>query len=229
MLTLRRSDARGRANLGWLESRHTFSFGEYHDPAHMGYRSLRVINDDRVAPSMGFGTHPHRDMEILSYVLSGSLEHKDDLGNGRVLRAGDLQYMAAGTGVRHSEFNPSTTEPVHFLQIWIVPDRRGAPPAYADRAVGDMQGLGLLASGDGRAGSMRINQDADIWLARLATGAGVTHSLAAGRGAWVHVATGKISVNGTALEAGDAVSVEGPAAIALGGVEDSQVLLFDLA
>ena len=183
MMTLRKANERGHADHGWLNSYHTFSFANYHDPRHMGFRSLRVINDDIVAPGAGFGEHPHRDMEIITYVLSGALEHKDSMGNGRIIRAGDVQYMAAGTGVQHSEYNPSATEPVHLLQIWIIPDRKGAKPAYADRSFADAPSgaLTLIASQDGRADSMRINQDADVWLGKLSAGQQLDQTLRPGQ------------------------------------------------
>ena len=230
MITLRPATARGHADHGWLDSRHTFSFAEYHDPAWMGFRSLRVINDDRVAPGMGFGTHPHRDMEIISYVLSGELEHKDSMGNGRIIRAGEVQYMAAGTGVKHSEFNHSRTDEVHFLQIWIEPDRKGLPPRYADRTLGDMpkSSFQLVASKEGRAGSFAINQDADFWIGRFEKGDRATHLLKPRRHAWVHVAEGSIRMGDVSLSAGDAVAISGEAFPELHAQGDAQVLLFDL-
>ena len=229
-MKIRRSKERGHAELGWLDSYHTFSFSDYYDPEWMGFRSLRVINDDLILPGMGFGMHPHRDMEILTYVLSGSLEHKDSLGNGRVIRAGDLQYMAAGSGVQHSEFNPAKDEAVHLLQIWIQPERKGVPPTYADKSLRDVPPgvLALLASRDGRQGSMAINQDADLWLARLEPGQEVTHSLAANRHAWVHVAEGEVSLQGQILESGDAAAFSGKTGLKIEAKKPSQVLLFDL-
>lgn len=231
MMTIRRSAERGHANHGWLDARHTFSFADYHDPRWMGYRSLRVINDDRVQPGMGFGTHPHRDMEILTYILSGSLEHKDSLGNGRIIRTGELQYMSAGSGVLHSEFNPSRNEPVHLLQIWIRPDQAGVTPRYAEKSLVHQpaDALHLVASKSGRAESMAIHQDADLWLARLGSGSVVTHPLAVGRHAWLHVAEGAVTVNGESLSEGDALAMDGPAEIRLRADAASQVLLFDLA
>jgi hypothetical protein len=230
MINIRRSDERGHANHGWLDTYRTFSFADYHDPRWMGFRSLRVINDDRVMPGQGFGTHPHRDMEIITYVLSGSLAHQDSLGNGRVIRAGEVQYMAAGTGVQHSEFNPSDEEAAHFLQIWILPDRRGVAPRYAEKSLaGAAEGqLHLVASKTGRAGSIAIHQDADLWLARLAAGTRAAHPLAPGRHAWVHVAEGAATVNGQALAAGDAAAVSGETLLELAGTRPAQVLLFDL-
>lgn len=229
-MKIRRSKERGHAELGWLDSYHTFSFSDYYDPEWMGFRSLRVINDDLILPGMGFGMHPHRDMEILTYVLSGSLEHKDSLGNGRVIRAGDLQYMAAGSGVRHSEFNPARDEAVHLLQIWIQPERKGVPPTYADKSLRDVPPgvLALLASRDGRQGSMAINQDADLWLARLEPGQEVIHNLAANRHAWVHVAEGEVSLQGQILESGDAVAFSEKTDLKIEAIKPSQVLLFDL-
>ncbi len=231
MITIRRSDERGHAHHGWLESHHTFSFADYHDPRWMGFRSLRVINDDFVSPGMGFGTHPHRDMEIITYILSGSLEHKDSMGNGRVIRTGDIQYMAAGTGVQHSEFNPSREESVHLLQIWIQPDRKGVTPRYAEKSFQDAATgtLHLVASKSGREGSIEIHQDADLWLAKLRTGDRVSHPLAAGRNAWVHVAEGEVSLNGKSLGAGDAAAISEAATLDLVASQPAQVLLFDLS
>jgi len=196
----------------------------------MGYRSLRVINDDLVMPGNGFGTHPHRDMEIITYVLSGALEHKDSMGNGRTIRPGEVQYMAAGTGVQHSEFNPSDEEAVHLLQIWIQPDRKGATPRYAEKSMKDApEGkLNLITSKTGRDGSIAINQNADLWLAKLGEGNRVTHTLEAGRHAWLHVAEGEVSFNGKKLSGGDAVAIDEPGTIELSATKPSQVLLFDL-
>ena len=196
----------------------------------MGFGSLRVLNDDTISGGGGFGMHPHRDMEIITYVLSGALEHQDSMGNGRVIRPGEVQYMAAGTGVRHSEFNHSVTEPVHLLQIWIVPDRKGAKPAYAERSfAGAPTGrLHLIASKTGREGSIAINQDADVWLAKLATGESVEHRLAPGRQAWIHVAEGEVKVSGEVLRAGDAVALSGEPGFSLLAGKASQVLVFDL-
>lgn len=231
MMKIRKADARGHANHGWLDSHHTFSFADYHDPAWMGYRSLRVINDDRVAPGMGFGQHPHRDMEIITLVLAGSLQHEDSLGNGRVLQAGDLQYMSAGTGIRHSEFNPSPTEPVHFLQIWIQPDAKGVAPRYAEKSLAQAPAgrLHLVTSPTGRAGSLAVHQDADLWYARLQSGQEVRHAPAAQRHVWLHVAEGEVGVNGTQLAAGDAAAVSGGTELAIRADAPAQVLLFDLA
>ena len=228
--TIRRSGDRGHANHGWLESYHTFSFADYFDPRWMGFRSLRVINDDIVMPGGGFGTHPHRDMEIITYVLSGSLQHKDSMGNGRVIRAGDVQYMAAGTGVQHSEFNPAPDEAVHLLQIWIQPDQRGVKPRYAEQSfVTAAHGkLHLVASKTGRDGSIAIHQDADLWLAKLNAGDRVTHALATGRHAWVHVAEGEVMLNGERLGPGDAAAIDEAGVLELTGTQQAQVLLFDL-
>jgi len=230
MMKIRKAQDRGHANHGWLDTYHTFSFAGYYDPAHMGFRSLRVINDDTVAAGAGFGTHPHRDMEIITYVLSGAVEHKDSMGNGRVIKPGEFQYMAAGTGVQHSEFNPSPTEPGHFLQIWIQPDRKGAKPSYAEKSYAQAASgrLHLVASKVGRDGSIAINQDADVYLAKLTAGDKVSHPLQPGRAAWVHLAEGKAQVNGQQLQAGDAVALENEAQVEITGNSPAQVLLFDL-
>src|SRR2546421_11024163 len=196
MMKIRRANERGHAEHGWLDSYHPFSFADYYDPQWMGFRDLRVINDDLVMPGMGFGKHPHRDMEIISYVLSGAIEHKDSMGNGRVIHAGEFQYMAAGTGVQHSEFNPAKDEAVHLLQIWIQPDCKGVTPRYAERSLKDAPAgtLQLVTSKTGRDGSIAIHQDADLWLAKLEPGNRVTHKLAQGRQAWFHVAEGEVSL-----------------------------------
>ncbi len=230
MITIRKSNERGHAEHGWLDSYHTFSFADYYDPQWMGFRSLRVINDDLVMPGKGFGTHPHRDMEIITYILSGSLEHKDSMGNGRVIKTGDVQYMAAGTGVRHSEFNPSQDEPVRLLQIWIQPDQQGVKPRYEEKAFASAPTgkLHLAASKSGRDGSIAIHQDADLWLAKLDAGQRVTHAVAAGRSVWVHTASGEIALNGKTLAAGDAAAVSGETNLELTGKNASQVLIFDL-
>ena len=225
-----KANERGHAEHGWLDSYHTFSFADYYDPQWMGYRSLRVINDDLVMPGMGFGTHPHRDMEIISYVLSGAIEHKDSMGNGRVIRAGEFQYMAAGSGVQHSEFNPSKTEPLRLLQIWIMPDAKGVKPRYAERnfAKAETGKLNLVASKTGRDGSMEIHQDADLLFAKLDDGQTVKHSLTRNRHAWVHVAEGEVSINGKKLSGGDAVGVSEESVLNISASKPSQVLLFDL-
>jgi len=229
-MKIRRAQDRGHANHGWLDTHHTFSFADYYDPAHMGFGSLRVINDDTVAPGAGFGTHPHRDMEIITYILSGQLEHKDSMGNGRVIQTGDVQYMAAGTGVQHSEFNPSSSEPVHLLQIWIQPERKGVPPRYAEKSFAKVApgALHLVTSKTGRDGSIAIHQDADLWLAKLDGGQRVKHTLASGRAAWVHVAEGDVRLNGQTLSGGDAASLAEGAALEIEAVKPSQILLFDL-
>ncbi len=230
MKTIRKANERGHADHGWLNSRHTFSFAEYYDPEWMGFGSLRVINDDRVAPEKGFGTHPHRDMEIITYVLSGQLEHKDSMGNGRIIRPGEVQYMSAGTGVRHSEFNPSPDEPVHFLQIWIQPDAKGTAPRYEEKSLNDRTNgqLHLVASKTGRDDSIAIHQDADLWLAHLNAGDTISHSLSADRKVWLHIAKGEIEVDGQALQSGDAVAIQDDNHIAIKAAEKSEVLLFDL-
>ena len=233
MITLRPAASRGHANLGWLDSRHSFSFGEYNDPEWMGFRSLRVINDDRVAPGMGFGTHPHRDMEIITYVLSGELEHKDSMGNGRIIRAGEVQYMAAGTGIRHSEFNHSSTEAVHFLQIWIQPDEIGVMPSYADRFLGtapeDAKGsFQLVASKTGRDNSFAIHQEADFWIGRFTKGDHATHQLKARRHVWVHVAKGAVTMVNIPLHSGDGAAISDMPNLDFLAEQDAQILLFDL-
>jgi redox-sensitive bicupin YhaK (pirin superfamily) len=231
MVIIRRSDDRGRADHGWLQSRHTFSFADYQDPAHRGFRSLRVINDDRVAPGQGFGTHPHRDMEIFSYVLAGALEHRDSLGNGRVLHPGQVQLMSAGTGVTHSEFNPSRTEPVRFLQVWILPAQRGLPPGYTEWHPSPAQAREpkvLLISPDGRAGSALIHQEAEVWRIRLAPGRTVTHELRDGRGAWLQVADGALKFNDQPLASGDGASTTTAGTLTLTGLQPVEALLFDL-
>lgn len=231
MISIRKSAERGHANHGWLNSFHTFSFADYYDPAHMGFRSLRVINDDRVAPGQGFGTHPHRDMEIFSYVLEGELRHKDNLGNGRLLRPGEIQLMSAGRGVTHSEFNPSAVEPLHFLQIWIHPRERALEPSYTEwRPNADQANASkvLVISPDGRDGSALIHQDAQVYRIRLQPGQVVTHQLDAGRGAWLQVAQGKLSLNGIALATGDGASTEVPDTLTLAATEHTEAILFDL-
>jgi quercetin 2,3-dioxygenase len=230
MMTIRKANDRGHADHGWLNSYHTFSFADYHDPRWMGFRDLRVINDDTVAAGMGFGKHPHRDMEIISYVLSGQLKHEDSMGNGRVIKPGEFQYMAAGNGVVHSEFNPSPKDPVHFLQIWIMPDKTGAKPAYGEKVYTNAPPgkLNLVASKTGRDGSLSINQEADLWLAKFTGNETVAHELRPNRHAWVHVAEGSVKLNGQALAAGDAAAVTGESKLELAGNGPAQVLLFDL-
>lgn len=231
MITIRRSNDRGHAEHGWLDSRHTFSFADYHDPEYMGFRALRVINEDRVQEGQGFGTHAHRDMEILSYVLEGALEHKDSMGTSSVIRPGEVQRMSAGTGVQHSEFNPSRTEPVHFLQIWLFPEKKGIRPGYEQMAFPAAErtnALRLVASRDGRDGSLTIHQDADLYTTLLRKGGRVSHALQPGRHAWIQVARGEITLNGKALKTGDGASVSGETALELAGTKDAEVLLFDL-
>lgn len=229
-MKIRRANERGHADHGWLDTYHTFSFADYHDPQWMGFRSLRVINDDLVMPGMGFATHPHRDMEIITYIVSGALQHQDSMGNGRILRAGDVQYMAAGTGVLHSEFNPSREEPVRLLQIWIQPDRKGVTPRYAEKsfATASTGTFHPVTSKLGRDGSIAIHQDADLWLAKLEAGQATSHALADRRHAWVHVVEGQVEINGETLSGGDAAALGGPQTLPLTATRPSQVLLFDL-
>jgi redox-sensitive bicupin YhaK (pirin superfamily) len=232
MITLRPGHERGRTALDWLDSSHSFSFADYFDPGHMGFRALRVLNDDRFAPGSGFGTHPHRDMEILTLVLSGALEHRDSLGNGSVIRPGEVQRMTAGTGIRHSEHNPSTTEPVHLLQVWIVPEQGGLRPGYEQRSfpeAGRHNRLQLVASRDGRDGSVRLHQDVDLLRTRLDPGGRVAHTLRPGRHAWVQVAAGAVTLNGHALRAGDGGAVSGEPSLEVVGNEGAELLVFDLA
>ena len=232
MIERRPAAARGHADHGWLDSHHTFSFADYHDPKHMGFRTLRVINEDRVEPGRGFGTHGHRDMEIISYVLEGALGHKDSMGTGSVIKPGDVQRMSAGRGVSHSEMNASKTEPVHFLQIWIQPARAGLEPSYEQRAFTDDEKrnrLRLVVSSDGRDGSLTIHQDAALYASLLDAGAEVTHALADGRSAWVQVTKGKLTVLGETLEAGDGAAITAERALTLKAESPTEVLLFDLA
>ncbi len=230
--TVRRSNDRGQADHGWLQSQHTFSFADYHDPAQMGFRTLRVINEDRVAPGQGFGTHPHRDMEIFSYVLEGALEHRDSLGNGSVLRPGQVQLMSAGRGVTHSEFNPSPTNAAHFLQIWILPRSRGLTPSYTEwkpTTQQEQQPSVLLISPDGRHGSATIQQDANVYRIRLKAGESVRQEVAKGRGAWLQVMRGALTVDGQRLLAGDGASSEVGGAVELIAESATEALWFDLA
>jgi redox-sensitive bicupin YhaK (pirin superfamily) len=231
MIHLRKAEERGRADHGWLDSRHTFSFADYHDPEHMGFRSLRVINEDRVSPGQGFGTHPHRDMEIISYVLEGALEHKDSMGTSSVIRPGEVQRMTAGKGVLHSEYNPSRTDPVHFLQIWIVPEKNGLTPGYEQKAFGDPERrnrLRLVASRDGRDGSLRIHQDAELYTTLMTKGERVAQALRPGRHAWIQVARGAVDLNGKAMKAGDGAAASGERSLELAATADTEVLIFDL-
>ncbi len=235
MMTVRKSEERGTANFGWLNSRHTFSFGHYRDPRYMGFGPLRVINEDRVQPGAGFETHGHRDMEIISYVLGGGLEHADSLGTGSVIRPGEVQRMSAGTGIRHSEFNHSKTEPVHFLQIWILPREPGLRPSYEQKAFpeADRRGrLRIVGSPDGRDGSVTIHQDVDLHAGLLGGTERVTFPLRPGRRAWVQVALGEVNVNGERLVAGDGAAIDAVERIELNGVDsgkEAHVLLFDMA
>jgi len=232
MVNVRYAGNRGVTNLGWLDSRHSFSFGHYYDPEHMGFGPLRVINQDRVRPGAGFDTHGHRDMEIVSYVLDGALEHKDSIGTGSVIRPGDVQVMSAGTGIRHSEFNHSKQEPVHFLQIWLLPNKQGLPPRYDQKSFADDEKRGrlrLVGSPDGRDGSIVIHQDARLFAALLDDGETVNHSIEPGRKAWVQVIRGAVAVNGEALRAGDGAAVERESNLAVTARADgSEILLFDL-
>ncbi len=230
--TIRRSAERGHANHGWLESQHSFSFADYYDPAHMGFRSLRVINQDKIAPGAGFPTHPHRDMEIFSYVLSGSLAHKDSMGNGRELNPGQIQLMSAGSGVTHSEFNPSKTDPLHLLQIWIHPESGGLTPSYTEwHPLKESRNAAkvLVISPDGRDGSATIHQDADIYRLRLKKGESVSHDLAESRGLWLQLITGSIQIGEKIIHAGDALSTESAGHLTFTAADGSEALLFDLA
>jgi len=231
MITLMRSKDRGTADFGWLQSRHSFSFGHYYNPQQMGFGNLRVINEDTVLPGKGFGTHGHKDMEIISYVISGALEHKDSMGNGSIIRPGDVQRMSAGTGVRHSEFNPSGTEPVHFLQIWILPEKTGTDPGYEQLHFSGLKRtnrLCLVASHNGKDGSLSIQQDADLYACLLEQGMSVSHALAAGRRSWIQVVRGDIRVNGNPISSGDAAAVEAEDSLEITAGENAEFLLFDL-
>ncbi len=230
MLQVRKSEERGHAQHGWLDSHHTFSFADYYDPRHMGFRSLRVINEDRVAPGQGFGTHGHRDMEILTYVVQGRIAHRDSMGHEEVLGPNEIQRMSAGTGIRHSEFNASATDRLHFFQIWIEPASEGTKPSYEQLKFEPEEKrnrLKQLAGPEGGEGVARINQDARLYVADLEKGVEVAHDLASNRAAWVHVVRGDVSVNGTALHTGDAVAATGEEKLMLSG--EGEVLLFDLA
>ncbi|HUM07086.1 MAG TPA: pirin family protein [Terriglobales bacterium] len=232
MITIRRSDDRGGGDYGWLKTHHTFSFNDYWDEKWMGFRSLRVINEDFVAPKGGFPTHPHRDMEIITYVLSGQLEHKDSLGTGSIILPGDGQRMTAGRGIRHSEFNPSATAAVHLLQIWIMPDKQGHEPSYEQKSFpeGEKRGkLRLIASNDGAHGSVKINQDAKLFVSLLARGDEVVHDLGSQRHAWLQVAKGEVEVNGKKLGQGDGAAMSDETKLIVKGTKDAEVLLFDLA
>lgn len=230
MIQIRKSHERGHANHGWLDSRHTFSFADYHDPEHMGFRSLRVINEDRVAPKMGFGMHPHRDMEIISYIVDGALRHRDSMGNTAVMLSGDVQRISAGRGITHSEFNDSADEPVHFLQIWILPDLQNAKPAYAEKSFAQVKPgrLHLIASKTGREDSIPINQDADLYLAKLGRGQSLKHTFAVDRYGWLQVIEGELEVNGNRLTDGDAASISQTDVITISALKPAHFLLFDL-
>ena len=231
MIRVRKAQERGHFDFGWLNTYHTFSFGEYYDPQSMGFRSLRVINEDRVAPHTGFPTHGHRDMEILTYVLEGSLQHRDSMGNGSAILPGEVQRMTAGTGVTHSEANSSQTDPVHLLQIWVLPDVNGLKPGYEQKMFSHdekQDRLRLIASPEGRDGSVKIHQDAAIYATLLGPGSEVTHRLAAGRHAWIQVARGAITVNDLELDQGDGAALSAETIISLAGREPAEVLLFDL-
>ncbi len=233
MITIRPAQERGNANFGWLDSKHTFSFGSYYDPSQMGFSSLRVINEDKVQPSQGFGTHSHKDMEIISYVLEGELEHKDSIGNGSVIRPGDVQRMSAGTGIAHSEFNASDTDPVHFLQIWIQPEQTGIQPSYEQKnfSLDEKQGrLRLVASPDGRDNSVTIHQDANLYVAVLNKGDRVNHSTNKNRSLWIQVARGSAKINGQTLQAGDGAAITQETDIAIAAnTDNNEILLFDIA
>jgi redox-sensitive bicupin YhaK (pirin superfamily) len=232
MIALRKAEERGHARHGWLESRHTFSFADYYDPKQMGFRDLRVVNEDRVQPGRGFGAHSHRDMEIVSYVIEGALEHRDSLGTGSVIRPGDVQRMSAGTGVTHSEYNPSPSEPVHFLQIWILPEREGLEPSYEQRHFPERERRGalrLVASRDARAGSLRLHQDVEIYASLLGEGESALHELRPGRYAWLQLVGGACELNGVPLAAGDGAAVAEETSLRIGGARDAELLLFDLA
>jgi redox-sensitive bicupin YhaK (pirin superfamily) len=232
MIRIRKAADRGHFDHGWLDTYHSFSFGDYYDPAHSAFRSLRVINDDRVQPGRGFGMHGHRDMEIVTYVLDGALQHRDSLGNGSIIKAGELQHMTAGTGVRHSEFNPSESEWVHLYQIWLLPDRQGLRPGYQQLAVGEDEKRGrfrLVASPDGADGSLTIHQDARLYLASLAPGTGASHEIEPGRAAWLQVLRGSVHFLGNDLSAGDGAAVTDESAVSVQATVPSEMLLFNLA
>jgi redox-sensitive bicupin YhaK (pirin superfamily) len=232
MIQVRKAEERGHFDHGWLDTFHTFSFADYYDPAHLGFRALRVINEDRVAPGRGFGMHGHRDMEIITYVLEGELEHKDSLGTGSIIRAGELQHMTAGTGVRHSEFNPSASQPVHLYQIWLLPDRAGLRPSYEQRAFAADERRGklrLVASPNGEDGSLPIRQDARVYLSTLKDEETAAHVISAGRHVWVQVLRGNVAVNGQSLHAGDGAAGSGEESVTIKSDGDSEIMLFDLA
>ena len=230
-VNVRNAEERGVADFGWLKSRHSFSFGHYHDPQHMGFRALRVINDDRVEPGHGFGTHPHQDMEIVSYVVEGAVEHKDSMGNGSVIRPGDIQLMSAGTGVQHSEFNPSDKKKVHFLQIWILPQRKGLAPTYQQQRFAredKLNQLRLVASRDGRHGSLTIHQDAEIYASVLEAGQQVHQEMNSKRHIWVQIIEGNVTVNGVELGTGDGAAISSASSLTVDAAKDTELLVFDL-
>ncbi len=232
MITIRKSEDRGHFDLGWLDTYHTFSFDQYHDPNHMGFHTLRVINEDRVQPGRGFPTHSHRDMEIVTYILEGALQHQDSMGNGSIIRPGDVQRMTAGTGIAHSESNPSQTDAVHLLQIWILPNKRGLKPGYEQKAFSQEDRraiLRLIASEDARDGSVRIHQDVNVYASLLEIGQEVVHRLAPNRHAWIQVARGAIAVNGEKLNESDGAAISGESNLTIVGHESAETLLFDLA
>jgi quercetin 2,3-dioxygenase len=232
MITLRKAEERGHANHGWLDTYHTFSFANYYDPKNMGFRALRVINEDYVSPTAGFGTHGHRDMEIITYVLEGALEHKDNIGNGSVIQPGEVQRMSAGTGILHSEFNHSETEAVHLLQIWLLPDQEGLPPSYEQRNFSPAKTPGklhLVAAKDGREGAVTVHQDVDLYAAVLKAGDRLSHTLKPQRHAWVQVARGAITLNGLSLDTSDGAAISNETEIVIEATQDAEFLLFDLA
>ncbi len=231
MIEVRKGEDRGKADFGWLDSRHSFSFGQYMDPKHMGFRGLRVINEDRIRPGSGFGTHGHRDMEIISYVLDGALAHKDSMGNGAAILPGEVQLMSAGTGVMHSEYNHAQDSDTHFLQMWVIPSRQGVTPGYQQKAFlngGPSPGWVLAVDPEGREGALTINADARLYVARAEAGSTLTHSLAAGRGAWLQVARGAVVLNGERLEAGDGAAVEDVPTLTIEVTQAAELLLYDL-
>jgi len=232
MIALRPAAERGAVNLGWLDSKHSFSFGEYHDPAHMGFASLRVINEDWIEPGQGFGTHPHRDMEIITYIIKGALEHKDSMGNGAVMKRGDVQHMTAGTGVMHSEFNHSNDELVHLLQIWILPGEQGLTPGYEEKTFTDAEKnnqLRLIASPDGREDSLVIHQDVSLYASILDQGTAITHDFDAGHSGWIQIVDGEVEINGETLEAGDGAAIEKMTSLEIKAKTAAEFLLFDMA
>jgi len=230
MIAIRKASERGHTQIDWLDSRHTFSFGEYHDPRENGFSVLRVINDDHIAAAKGFGTHPHRDMEIITYVLEGAVAHRDSLGTESVIPAGDVQRMTAGTGIQHSEFNPSPTDPLHLLQIWILPQEPGLKPGYEQKTLGDRTKgrLALVASPRGGDGGLTLHQDANLYIGAMGKGESIAHEIASGRKGFVHVARGKVSLNGTAMGEGDGAKIVDETHLQFAASDDAEVLLFDL-